>query len=66
MRDVITVIHRVTARVVGADIVEYNPRRDIHGMTAMVAAKLIMEIGAVMLGDDSGQSAGEMAAGSSL
>jgi agmatinase len=49
VRDAITVIHRVRVRVVGADIVEYNPGRDVHGMTAMVAAKLLKEIGSVML-----------------
>nr|WP_299344034.1 arginase family protein [Allomuricauda sp.] len=28
----------------GADIVEYNPTRDINDMTAMVCAKLFREI----------------------
>ena len=49
VRDVITILHRINAKVVGADIVEYNPRHDIHNMTAMVAAKLIKEIADVML-----------------
>jgi agmatinase len=49
VRDVISIIHRLTARVIGADIVEYNPRHDVHGMTAMVGAKLVKEIGGVML-----------------
>ena len=48
-RQVIDFIQTLPGPVVGADIVEYNPRRDIHGMTAMVAAKLIKEIAAVML-----------------
>jgi arginase family enzyme len=34
---------------VGADIVEYNPLRDINGMTAMVAAKLLKELADKML-----------------
>jgi arginase family enzyme len=34
---------------VGADIVEYNPRMDANGVTAMVAAKFLKEISAVML-----------------
>ena len=34
--------------IVGADIVELNPRRDLNGVTAMVAAKLVKEIGARM------------------
>jgi arginase family enzyme len=29
---------------VGADIVELNPQRDIHDMTAMVAAKCFKEL----------------------
>ena len=30
--------------LIGGDIVEYNPTRDINGMTAMVAAKLAKEL----------------------
>jgi arginase family enzyme len=30
-------------RIVGADLVEYNPRQDPSGRTAMVAAKLMKE-----------------------
>ena len=29
---------------IGADIVEYNPKRDFHNLTAMVAAKLLKEV----------------------
>lgn len=54
VRDAITIIHRLEARVVGADIVEYNPRHDHHGMTAMVGAKLVKEIGGVMLRNGEG------------
>lgn len=49
VRDVLTIAHRLRTPLVGADIVEYNPRRDVTGVTAMVAAKLVKEIGAVML-----------------
>ena len=49
VRDVISIIHKIEVPIVGADIVEYNPRRDIHNMTAMVAAKMIKEIGSRML-----------------
>jgi arginase family enzyme len=35
--------------IVGADIVEYNPTRDVQGRTAGVAAKLLKEIAAAML-----------------
>ncbi len=47
-RDIINVLHSINAPVVGADIVEYNPRRDINDMTAMVAAKLLREISGLM------------------
>jgi agmatinase len=48
-RDVLSVIQQIQAPIVGADIVEYNPTRDINGMTAMVAAKLMKELAARML-----------------
>lgn len=44
-RDALTIIQRVRANFVGADVVEYNPHRDLHDVTAMVAAKLVREIG---------------------
>jgi agmatinase len=47
VRDVIDVLAGVTGRVIGGDVVEYNPDRDIHGMTASVAAKLIRELAAL-------------------
>ena len=49
VRDVISMIHKVKAPIIGADIVEYNPKHDVHNMTAMVAAKLVKEIGAMIL-----------------
>jgi agmatinase len=49
VRDVITMIHKVTVPIIGADIVEYNPKHDVHNMTAMVAAKLVKEIGGMIL-----------------
>ena len=36
-------------RIVGADIVEYNPDRDIDTITASVAAKLMKEIAAKII-----------------
>jgi len=50
-RDVLQLIHQVTGRLVGADIVEYNPSRDINSITAMVAAKLLKEILGRMLSE---------------
>ena len=49
VRDVLTIVQRLPNPIVGADIVEYNPDRDINGMTAMVAAKLIKEFAGRML-----------------
>ena len=49
VRDVIDVIQGLTGPLVGADLVEYNPTRDLNGVTAMVAAKLLKEIAARML-----------------
>jgi len=43
------VIQSIDAPVIGADIVEFNPLRDISGMTAMVAAKLMKELAVKML-----------------
>ena len=44
-RQAIRVIQTVKAHeIIGADIVEFNPRRDPSGVTAMVSAKLLKEI----------------------
>lgn len=48
-RDVLDVIQALNNRIIGADIVEYNPAQDINDMTAMVAAKLLKEIAGKML-----------------
>ena len=49
VRDILNIIQRIPNRIVGADLVEYNPDRDINDMTAMVAAKLLKEIAGKML-----------------
>ena len=43
-REVINLIQAIDVPVVGADIVELNPVRDVVGMTTAVAAKLLKEI----------------------
>jgi arginase len=43
-RELISIIQRIDVNIVGADIVEYNPIRDINNMTAMVAYKLFKEL----------------------
>ena len=47
VRELLSVLHRIDGPIVGADIVEYNPARDINGMTAVVAAKLVKELAAI-------------------
>jgi arginase len=44
VREVLDVIRNVSGDIVGADIVEYNPTRDIQGLTALVAAKFCKEL----------------------
>jgi len=48
-RDLLRIVHHIEAPIVGADIVEYNPTRDVSDVTAMVAAKLVKEILGKML-----------------
>ncbi len=46
-RQLVDAIHQLGAggaTLVGADVVEVNPRRDINDMTAMVGAKLVREL----------------------
>jgi arginase len=49
-RELLAVLHRVPGPIVGADIVEYNPSRDINGTTAVLAAKLVKELAALTKG----------------
>ncbi len=50
VREVLALLGRVNAPLVGADIVEYNPVRDHQDMTAMVAAKFYKELVGRLLG----------------
>lgn len=43
-RQLIDLIHGIDVPVIGADIVEYNPTRDINDMTVMVSYKLFKEL----------------------
>ncbi len=51
-RDVLTLVQRLRAPLVGADIVELNPKRDPVGITTMAAAKFLKEIADRMLESD--------------
>jgi agmatinase len=48
VREVLAVLNRQTGIVVGADVVELNPKRDINDVTAIVAAKLVRELASLM------------------
>jgi arginase family enzyme len=48
-RQAVDLIQRLKGRVVGADIVEFNPRMDPLHITGTVCAKLLKEIAARML-----------------
>ena len=43
-RELIKIIQNISVDIVGDDIVEYNPIRDLNNMTAMVAYKLLKEL----------------------
>jgi len=48
-RELLHIIQTIEVPIIGADIVEYNPERDINKMTAMVSAKILREIASRIL-----------------
>jgi arginase len=44
VREVLDVLDVITAPVIGADVVEYNPANDQRDLTARVAAKFVKEL----------------------
>jgi agmatinase len=48
-RQVIDLIQSIDTEIIGADIVEYNPKRDVQNMTAFLAAKMMKELLGKML-----------------
>jgi agmatinase len=44
VRQLLDVLARVRGPIIGGDVVELNPERDINGTTATVAAKLVKEL----------------------
>jgi arginase len=50
VREVLTLVQDTGGNLVGADVVEYNPRQDVGGVTAIVAAKIVKEVAGRMLG----------------
>ena len=49
VRQALDVLHSIDCEIVGADIVEYNPARDINDLTAYACVKLIKEIAGLMV-----------------
>jgi arginase len=49
VREVLTHLHAIEGKIVGADIVEFNPVQDVSNLTAMVAAKILKELLGVMI-----------------
>jgi arginase len=50
-RELINALHRLPRNIIGADIVELNPLKDVEGMTARCAAKVLKElIGKIVAG----------------
>lgn len=47
VRDVTDILLNLEVPIAGADVVELNPDRDINGMTAVVAAKMVKELAAL-------------------
>jgi len=50
-RDVINMVHGLRGQIIGADIVEYNPARDLNDMTAVLVAKLVRELAGSVIAD---------------
>ncbi len=48
-RELLHIIQSVKVPIIGADIVEYNPDRDLNKMTAMVCVKIFREILSAMI-----------------
>ena len=49
-REAIRYIHALPELIVGADLVEFNPVRDLSGLTVTVAAKILKELLGKMIG----------------
>jgi arginase family enzyme len=47
-RQVLNIVQRLRGRIVGADVVEMNPPRDVGGITAATAAAIVKELAGQM------------------
>jgi len=50
VREAITHLHAISGTIVGADLVEFNPKQDVSGLTAMVCGRILKEILGKVLG----------------
>lgn len=48
VRQIVNILADLAVPIIGGDVVELNPTRDINGMTAVVAAKLARELAAAI------------------
>ena len=49
VREALNHLHAITGTIVGADLVEYNPKQDVSQLTAMVCGRLLKEILGMMI-----------------
>jgi len=49
VREVLGLVQGISGELIGADVVEFNPRQDSSGVTAAVAAKLVKEVAGRMI-----------------
>jgi arginase len=49
VRELLSILNRQIAPIIGADIVELNPARDTNEVTAILAAKLVREISSLIV-----------------
>jgi len=50
VREAMRHLHQITGNIVGADLVEYNPKRDVSDLTSAVCGKILKEILGKMIG----------------
>ncbi len=58
VREALAHLNAISGSIVAADLVEFNPARDISGITAAVAAKLLKEVLGKMISDRECRTAG--------
>lgn len=54
VRQIVNILGDLAVPIIGGDVVELNPLRDINGMTAVVAAKLVRELAAAIAANPAG------------